>query len=83
MKNEQQKCLTEAQPLASWLSQRQLAERLSVSQRTLERMRSDGTGPRFAKAGAKILYNIADVETWLVERSFENTAESKRSGGQR
>ncbi len=60
-----------------WLTQDQLAARLDLSQRTLERMRNAGSGPRFAKTGKKILYRLQDVEAWLAERSFSSTAEAK------
>jgi hypothetical protein len=41
-------------------------------------MRADGTGPRFSKAGKKVLYRLADVEEWLAQRSFSTTAAAKR-----
>ena len=54
------------------ITQSQLAEMLSVSQRTLERWRVEGFGPQFAKAGRRILYRLADVEQWL-ERSVRSS----------
>ena len=57
----------------------QLAARLKLSMRTLERMRHNGSGPRFTKIGNKVLYREADVEAWLAERSFGSTAEAKRA----
>ena len=50
--------------------------------KTLERMRNAGSGPRFAKAGKKILYRLHDVEAWLEERSFSSTAEAKQGAGE-
>ena len=64
---------------SQWLSQDQLATRLDISVRSLERMRNAGTGPRFSKAGKKILYRLHDVEAWLEERSFSSTAEARRA----
>lgn len=61
------------------LSADQLAARLKLSVRTLERMRNKGNGPQFTKVGNKVLYRGADVEAWLDERSFGSTAEAKRA----
>ncbi len=66
-------------PSCQWLTQEKLAARLDLSQRTLERMRNAGSGPRFAKTGKKILYRLQDVEDWLEERSFSSTAEARRA----
>ena len=63
-----------------WLTQKKLATELDLSERTLERMRTDGSGPRFAKAGKKVLYRRSDVEAWLQARSFTSTVEAKSSG---
>ena len=67
---------------AVWLSQRQLAELLGLSERTLERMRGEGSGPPFSKAGRRVLYRMDDIELWLKQRSYINTAEAKRAMAQ-
>ena len=67
----------DAHPLERWMTQQQLASRLGLSDRSLERMRHDGTGPRFTKAGRKVLYCLHDVEDWLSYRSFQSTAEAR------
>ena len=69
------------EPLEHWLTQKMLSARLNISERTLERMRHDGTGPRFTKAGRKVLYRADHVENWLTDRSFASTAESRRLRG--
>ena len=68
-----------AKPLdhCQWLTQDQLAARLDISVRSLERMRNAGSGPRFSKAGKRVLYRLIDVEEWLAEHSFCSTAEAK------
>jgi hypothetical protein len=71
----------EGTALDHWLSQKALALQLDVSERTLERMRATGDGPRFSKAGKRILYRSSDVELWLRGRSFASTAEAKRGAG--
>lgn len=52
---------------------------LRISQRTLERMRVQGTGPRYLKAGpgkrSRVLYRYADIIAWLEQQSFGSTSE--------
>ena len=48
--------------------------------RTLERKRREGGGPRYVKAGRRVLYRRSDVEDWLDARSFESTADARRAG---
>lgn len=48
----------------SHLSTRELAERWSISPRTLERWRWAGEGPRFLKLGGRVVYRIADIEAF-------------------
>jgi hypothetical protein len=45
-------------------NQRQLADRWSVSERTLERWRWHGCGPRYVKIGNRVLYRIEDIEDY-------------------
>lgn len=53
-------------------STKEAAEFLALSPRTLEGMRSDGTGPLFAKLGdgpkAKVVYRRADLKEWVASR---------------
>ena len=44
------------------LTQRELAERWSKSEATIERYRSDGVGPAYLKIGGKVLYRQGDIE---------------------
>ena len=44
------------------LVQSELAERWRVSPRTLERWRSDGTGPAWLQLNGRVVYRIEDVE---------------------
>ena len=64
--------------LSHLLNQRTLAEMLDVSERTLERMRTEGSGPRFSKAGRRVLYRLEDVEGWLETNSFGSTVEARQ-----
>ena len=57
------------------LSSQALAERLNVSQRSLERWRITGEGPAFLRAGGRrVLYRLADVERWEAERVHASRA---------
>lgn len=65
------------EPLADWLTQKAVSTKLNISERTLERMRHEGTGPPFTKAGRRVLYRANLVERWLADHSFASTAEAR------
>ena len=56
------------------------AQLLQMSPRTLERLRLVGGGPKYCKAGRRVLYRRADLEAWLASRSFASTSEARRAG---
>jgi excisionase family DNA binding protein len=56
------------------LTQRQAAAVLCLSERTLERLRVSGTGPRFVRAGRSVRYREADLEAWIALRIRTNTS---------
>jgi DNA-binding transcriptional MerR regulator len=60
-------------------SQRDLARRLGISPRTLEGWRWRGTGPRFVKAGGRVLYRLEDVEAFEAEQLRQRTPRRRRS----
>ena len=60
------------QPL---LTQRQAAEMLALSERTLERIRVTGSGPKFVRCGRSIRYRLSDVEAWIASRVVGSTSE--------
>jgi excisionase family DNA binding protein len=53
-------------PQPTRLTTGELAERLRLHPRTLERWRREGVGPRFMKSGGRIRYRDEDVETYEV-----------------
>jgi excisionase family DNA binding protein len=57
------------------LTQRQAAAVLGLSERTLERMRVAGNGPRFVRMGRSIRYRPADIESWVAGRVVSSTSE--------
>jgi hypothetical protein len=50
------------------------AERLGISQRTLEKYRVTGGGPPFIKIGKSIRYRIGDLDSWIAKHEFPNTS---------
>ena len=58
----------------SALTQNDLAERWSLSPRTLEQWRWRGVGPRYLKLGGHVVYRLEDVEAFEAVRLHENTA---------
>ena len=56
------------------LSTRDAARTLKHSVRTLERWRVSGGGPRFVKAGRRVLYRECDLEAWLAAHVVANTS---------
>lgn len=62
-----------------YLNSQEAADILRISIRTLERMRVDGTGPRFMKAGkgtrSRVLYCHQDLAAWLTANSYASTSE--------
>ena len=59
------------------LSQHELARRLRLSPRTLERWRWTGEGPNFLKIGGRVAYRLEDVEAWEAGRLRTSTAATR------
>lgn len=51
------------------------ARLLGVSTSFLNKKRVTGDGPAFFKVGRRVLYDRAELESWLRERRFANTSE--------
>ncbi len=47
-----------------FLNTAQAAHYIGLAERTLETMRSEGTGPRFRRHGRFVRYHIDDLDTW-------------------
>lgn len=54
------------------INQKQLAERWSISQRTLERWRAIGWGPLFLKIGSRVIYRIEDILAYEEKNLFDS-----------
>ena len=57
------------------MNQIELAARLNISPRTLERWRWTGEGPRFMKVGGRVVYRLEDVEGYEDSQLRNSTAE--------
>jgi predicted DNA-binding transcriptional regulator AlpA len=62
---------TTADPL---LTPPKAAEFLGVSNSSLERWRSNGSGPIFTKIGRRCAYRLSDLEAWLSQQRRSHTA---------
>jgi len=63
-------------PEANYLTTKETAKLMRCSPRTLEAFRLNGTGPKFIKAGRKVLYRISDLEAWASSRTYSSTSEA-------
>jgi len=61
------------------LTQSDAAKLLRLSERTLERLRVTGGGPKFVKAGRSVRYREADLEAWIAARVINSTSEEATS----
>lgn len=63
-----------AQP-QRYLTNDEAAQYLRLSPRTLEKHRVLGGGPRFRKFGRRVMYAVADLDTWADQRSYGATSD--------
>ena len=55
------------------LNQDDVAQRWSISPRTLERWRWTGQRPRFLKIGGRVVYRLCDIEAYEAEQLRTST----------
>jgi predicted DNA-binding transcriptional regulator AlpA len=67
-------------PSYEFLTADQAASVLHKSKRTLERYRITGEGPRFVKAGRRILYPLKSIQEWAEQRLVGSHAEARSKG---
>ena len=48
---------------------------LGLSGRTLEKHRTYGTGPRYAKLGGRVVYRVEDLQAWADRGSKASTSD--------
>jgi excisionase family DNA binding protein len=56
------------------LDQREAAKLLRLSERTLERLRLTGGGPRYVKCGRSVRYRECDLDAWIAARVVSSTS---------
>lgn len=59
-----------------FLTQAEAAELLRLSERTLERYRLTGAGPRFRAFGRRRLYARSDLLDWADQQARHSTSEN-------
>ncbi|MEQ1710316.1 MAG: helix-turn-helix domain-containing protein [Hyphomicrobium sp.] len=63
------------------LSPKQAAERLGITTAHLQRLRSEGGGPKFCLLGKRRLaYRAADLNAWLASRVAVSTSDARDRG---
>lgn len=65
-------------PSIDHFTERQLAERLGISVRTLQAQRQRGNGVPFVKLGRAVRYARSDVEQYLEQHRHRSTSEDRR-----
>ncbi|QLS00465.1 helix-turn-helix transcriptional regulator [Enterobacter roggenkampii] len=58
--------------------QLQLAERWGLSTATLERWRTNGTGPKYIRLLGKVIYRLCDIEAYENKCLVSSTAEFRK-----
>ena len=62
------------------LTQREAATALRLSERSLERLRCSGLGPKFIRCGRRsIRYTQSDIDEWIAGRRVRSTSEVGRA----
>ena len=59
-----------------YLDTRQAGAYVGLSVKTLEKLRVTGRGPRYAKAGRRVIYDRRDLDRWVAARKRGFTGES-------
>lgn len=63
-----------AKTSAPKLSVKETSEFMGVSESWLNKARLAGNGPVFAKISSRVVYDLADIESWLASRKFSSTS---------
>ena len=67
----------------NYMTTKQAAAYLGLSDRTLESYRSKGGGPAFHYFGRRVLYLLDDLREWAAERRRSSTSDSGNGPGGR
>jgi hypothetical protein len=66
-------------PPMRYLSTFETAEHIRVSTSWLAKSRLSGDGPPFIKAGRTVLYDLNDVDRWMLDRKRTSTSDQSGS----
>jgi len=66
---------SDAKDTRRYFSERQAADYLGLSDKTLQRKRCAGDGPQFIKCGGRILYDIQDCDAYMESHKVQSTSE--------
>lgn len=72
---EAQPAMTTAATDTQLMTQPETAEYLRVAEHTLENWRYRRIGPRFMKAGGRVVYRRCEVDAWLESRAHGGEAQ--------
>ncbi len=59
-----------------FMTSKQAAEMLCMSTLTMRKWRWEGKGPKFIKAGSKVLYRLTDIEAWTNQQTRSSTSDT-------
>jgi predicted DNA-binding transcriptional regulator AlpA len=63
-------------PLArNFLTTKEAADRVRLSESALEKKRVDGSGPVFVKLGKSVRYEVSALDEWIAAGRHKSTAE--------
>jgi hypothetical protein len=62
-----------------WLRVSDAAVHLGVGVGTLNKLRTYGGGPRYAKLGSTVIYDVEDLNSWAEARKVHSTSEVVRA----
>ena len=65
----------------TYLTPQQLSDRYNgnIKVRTLANWRCAGVGPKFTRAGGRILYDLDRVAEWEAQNTVNNTSQYRKS----
>jgi predicted DNA-binding transcriptional regulator AlpA len=67
--------------LDTLLTSREAAALLRLSERTLERHRLSGSGPKFVRLGRRVFYRRDALGAWIAECTCRSTSEADARAG--
>lgn len=75
--------VNEAGSIEQLLTEAEAARLLTLSVRTLQNYREDGSGPEFIRVGRRIIYEPAAIRRWLDGRIRRSTCDPGQRDGDR